>query len=166
MTLFITGNYPTPTTAPPTAVSTTTSTRTMLQVAPPSTRPISVVKWGINFSAAPTAAVTCELFSTSVAASVGTAAVAAGVTPYDRTTGTPVSTVQLGAALTGYTFTTENTVASYRQGDLQIIPSGASQFTWEWSLGREFEVGPSSFLRLRMTTTAAANVLCWVLWDE
>jgi len=38
--------------------------------------------------------------------------------------------------------------------------------TWEWSLGREFEVPPSGILRVRVTTATAVNMLTYVLWDE
>lgn len=169
MALFIVGNYGMPTTAAPTPVTTGTAIRTHLQIATATSRGITVVKWGIQFATAPTAPVTCELFGTSVAASVGTAHTAPSVMAYNPAgiSGTqPVSTVQLGAALTGFTFTTENTPANVRMADLQIIPAGVSQYVWEWSLGREFEVPPSSFLRVRMTTATAVSMLTYVVFDD
>lgn len=165
MTLFIAGNYPMNTTAAPTAVATGTSLKTMLQVATPATRTIKVVKWGVSFTAAPTSAVVCELIQVDVGATV-TAHSASGVQPYDRTSGTPVSVVTLGTEATGFTASAEDTVTASRLGDIQVIPAGVSQLTWEWSLGREFEVAVSSFLRVRMTTSASANALTYVIWDE
>lgn len=169
MASFSAGNYAMPTTAAPTPVTTGTAIRTHLQIATATSRGIKPWKWGVEFATPPTVPVTCELFGTSVAASVGTAHTAPGVMAYNPSgvSGTqPVSTVQLGAALTGFTFTTENTVANYRMADLRIIPAGVSECTWEWSLGREFEVPPSSFLRVRMTTATAVSMLTYVIWDE
>lgn len=165
MTLFLAGNWAMPTTAAATAVATGTSIKTMLQIAPPATRPIRVVKWGVSFTAAPTAAVTCELIQTDVAATV-TAHSASGVQPYDSTQGTPVSAVTLGTSATGFTASAEGSTTATRYGDLQVIPAGVSQLTWEWSLGREFMVAPSTFLRVRMTTATTVNALTYILWSE
>lgn len=166
MTLFFAGNTAMPTTAAAVPVTTGTAIKTMLQIAPPSTRPIRVVKWGVSFSTAPTAPVTCELIETGTVAATVTAHVAAGVQPYDITTGTPASAVTLGTTATGYTSTAEGTITATRYGDYQIIPIGVSQLTWEWSLGREFEVAPSRFLRVRMTTSSAVAAYTFVLWNE
>ena len=166
MTLFIAGNTAMPTASAAVPVTTGTAIKTMLQIAPAATRPIRVVKWGVSFSTAPTAPVTCELVETGSVAATVTAHVAAGVQPYDRTTGTPVSTVTLGTTATGYTATAEGTITATRYGDYQIIPIGVSQLTWEWSLGREFEAAPSRFLRVRMTTSSAVAAYTYVLWDE
>lgn len=166
MTLFIAGNYPMQTTAPPSAVTTGTTTKTMLQIAAGATRPLSVVKWSVQFATAPTAPITCELIETGTVFATVTAHVAAGVQPYDRTNGTPVSTVQLGTALTGYTASAEGTITTTRVADLQIIPIGVGSYTWEWSLGREAEVAPGRALRVRMTTATAISALTYVAWDE
>ena len=166
MTLFYAGNYAMATTAAATAVTTGTSIKTMLQVHAASTRPIKVVKWGISTTSTPTAAITCELIHTGTVAATVTAHVAAGVQPYNVTSGTPVSSVQLGTSNTGFTSSAEGTVTASRYADLQVIPAGVSQMTWEWSLGREFELPPSGILRVRVTTATAVNMLTYVIWDE
>lgn len=165
--LFIAGNYPPPTTAPPAAVTTGTATKTMLQIAPATTRPIRVVKWSVQFATAPTAPITCELVETGTIFATVTAHGAGGVQPYDRGVAAgAVSTVQLGTALTGYTASAEGTIVATRHGDLQIIPIGVGSYTWEWSLGREFEVAAGRSLRVRMTTATAINALTFVVIDE
>lgn len=164
MTLYWAANGPMPTTAALVPVTTGTAIKTMLQIAPPATQKIKVVKWGVQFATAPTAPVTCELIDTNVAATV-TAHAAAGVQPYNDA-GAPASAMTLGVAATGYTATVEGAITATRYGDYQIIPTGVSQYSWEWSLGREFEVAVSRFLRVRMTTTVAVNAVCWVVWDE
>lgn len=166
MTLFFAGNYAMPTTAAPTAITTGTSAKTMLQFVPPSTRPFKVVKWSVSLASAPTQPVYCELIETGSVAATVTAHVAAGVMPYDRTNGTPVSTAQLGTALTGYTSSSEGTTTAVRIGDIQVIPAGVSQLTWEWSLGREWELAPGKIGRIRLTTSAAVSALTYALWDE
>lgn len=164
--LFIAGNFPMQTTAPPAGVATGTATKTMLQVAPPSSQPIHVMKWSVQFATAPTAPITCELIETGTAFATVTAHAASGVQPYDRTTGTPVSVVTLGTGGTGYTASAEGTITASRTGDLQVIPVGVGSYTWEWSLGREWEVAPGRSLRIRMTTATAISAIAYVIWDE
>ena len=156
-----------PTTAARVAVTTGTSIKTMQQVLTPATRSIRVVRWGVRFDSAPTAAVVrCELVTTAAVAATVTAHVAAGVQPYDRTAGTPVSAMTLSTTGTGYTATAEGTVAATRTGDEWIAPLGVSFYDYEWSLGREWEVPPSTVLRIRMTTGTALNALTYIVWDE
>lgn len=165
--LFITGNHPMQTTAPPAAVTTGTATKTMLQIATATTRPIRVVKWSVQFATAPTAPITCELIETGTVFATVTAHGAGGVQPYDRgVTAGAVSIVQLGTALTGYTASAEGTIVATRVGDIQVIPIGVGSYTWEWSLGREFEVAAGRSLRVRMTTATTIGALCWIVYDE
>lgn len=164
MTLYVAYNQAAATTAALTGVTTGTSLKTMLQIATPSTRDIRVVKWGVTTLTAPTAPVVCELIQTDVAATV-TAHVAAGVQPYDNAGG-PASLMTLGTTATGYTATDEGTVTATRQGDYVVLAIGVSTYAWEWSLGREWHVPVSKFLRVRMTTSAAVSAVTWVAWQE
>lgn len=166
--LFISYNANMPTAAAmvPVANNASGAIRTMLQIATPATRPMRPVRWGVTLPAAPTTRVDCELIDTNVAATV-TTHVAAGVQPYDRTTGTPVSAMTLGTSATGFTATVEGTITAARVGDMKYIPIGASNLEYEWSLGREWEVGPSRFCRVRLTSASTAiSALVWILWDE
>jgi len=164
MSLYCAWNTARPTTAARTPVATGTAIKTMLQVAPPSTRLIKVVKWGVRFATAPTATVTCELVQTDVAATV-TAHVAAGVQPYEDVNA-PASLMTLSTTGTGYTASAEGTVAASRTGDEWIAPIGVSYYDYEWSQGREWEVAVSTFLRVRMTTATTINALCYIVWLE
>jgi hypothetical protein len=167
--LFIAGNFPMQTTAPPSAVTTGTATKTMLQVLAPTTRPLTVVKWWVQFATAPTAPITCELIETGTVAATVTAHGATGVQPYASTNPAatpPVSLVQLGVSGTGYSASAEGTITATRLGDIQIIPVGVGSYTWEWSLGREWEIAPARVLRVRMTTATAISALTVVAWDE
>ena len=163
-TLYITANGAMPTTAALSPVTTGTAIKTLLQVAPSATRPIKVVEWGISFDGSSAATpIKCELIQTDVAATV-TAAVAAGVQPYDDPNA-PASTVTLSTSGTGYTATVEGTITATRYGDLQLI-SPTNQYVKQWPLGREFQVPVSKFLRVRVTAGTAVNAYTYVVWEE
>ena len=158
-------NGPMVTTAAFVPVTTGTAIKTMLQIAPPSTRQIRVIEWGINFSGFAAAAPgLVELIETDVAATV-TAHVAAGVQP-NNNPGAPASLVTLGTSATGYTASAEGTttVSRYIDPPQQIAPTG--QFVKQLPLGREGTVAVSKFLRVRVTFAAAVNATCYVTWEE
>lgn len=170
MTLYVAANAVMPTTAAPLTQLTGTAIKTMLQVATPSTRQLKVVAFGIEFASALTAAATVELVDTGTVAATGlTAHVAAGVQPYGADSQSGASDMTLGTGATGYWTTggpTEGTITSVRHGKYKNLPIGATSYEWEWSLGREFAVPVSHFLRIRVTTSVTIGVYCWILWDE
>ncbi len=168
MTSYIAWNSAMPTTAARAGVLTGTSAKTMLQIATPSTNKIRIVRWGVRFETAPTAIVRCELLDTNVAATALTAHVAAGVQPY-ADANAPASLMTLGTGATGYGPAgsgTENSVTASRSADEWVAPIGVSYYDYEWSLGREFEVAVSRFVRLRMTTATTITAQCYIVWDE
>lgn len=151
------------TTAASVKVTTGTAIKTLLQIATPATKQITIVSWGISFDG--TAAATpgnCELIETDVAATV-TAHVASGVQP--QTPGAPASLVTLGTAATGYTGSAEGTTTVSRLLDGQLI-APTSQYIYQWVQDERPIVAVSKFLRVRVTFGAAINALCWVCWDE
>lgn len=170
MTLYWTSNNAMPTTAAQVLQATGTAIRTMLQVATPSTNTLKVVAFGVEFATALTAACTVELVDTGTVAATGlTAHVAAGVQPYGCDSTGGASSMTLGAGATGYTpgsAATEGTITSVRTAKQKVMPVGATSYEWEWSLGREFFVPVSHFLRVRMTTATTVNAYTWLLWDE
>jgi hypothetical protein len=158
------------TTAATAKVTTGTSIKTMLQVATPSTRQLKVVSWGFSIDAAPatTGVGVVELIQTDVAATV-TAHVAAGVQPLDPNA--PASLMTLGTSATGYTATAEGTTAASRLFDAQEIAgvsNGASpiNYTYQFMPDERPIVAVSKFLRVRVTFSAAVNMLTWITWDE
>ncbi len=164
MTLYVAYSGAAPTTAALVPIATGTSIKTHLQVATPSTRDIKVVRWGVSFdgSAAATPG-KVELIQTDVAATSGTAHVAAGLMPYDSNA--PASLMTLGTGATGYNFTVEGTITATRIADVQFI-SPTSQYIYEWSLGREFVVPVSKFLRVRATFGTTVNMYAFIEWEE
>lgn len=166
-TLYIAANGAAPTTAALVKMTTSTSLKTLLQIAPSATRPIKVVEWGISFDGQTAATpIECELIQTDVACTGLTAHLAAGVQPYDDPNG-PASTVTLGTGATGFSAgsNTEGSITATRYGDLQLI-APSNQYVKQWPLGREFQVPVSKFLRVRVTAAAAVNAYCYVIWEE
>lgn len=140
--------------------------KTMLQVATPSTNTLRVVAFGVEFATTLTAPCTVELVDTAAIAATVTAHVAAGVQPYDGGANGGASIMTLGTAATGFTATAEGTVVATRTGKVKILPIGSTSYEWEFSLGREFFVPVSHFLRIRLTTNPTINAYTWILWDE
>jgi hypothetical protein len=162
-----------PTTAANAPGATVSGCKTYLQISTPATRGIALVAFGVEFAGLLTVATTVEAVDTAaIGATALTAHVAAGVQPYGMHAigaTAPVSAMTLGTGNTGYApgSATEGTIVATRTGKLKILPAGASNYEWEWSQGREFWIGPSRFLRLRLTTTTTAPTMsCWFLWDE
>lgn len=158
------------TTAAMAKVTTGTAIKTMLQIATPSTRECQLISWGYSLDAAPatTGVGEVELIETDVAATV-TAHVAAGVQPL--VPGTPASLMTLGVNATGFTATVEGTPTTTRTFDaVEVlgVSDGAQQsaYVYQWMPDERPIVAVSKFLRVRVTFSAAVNMLCWVTWDE
>lgn len=158
------------TTAATAKVTTGTAIKTMLQIATPATRQLQIIEWGFSIDAAPatTGVGVVELIQTDVAATV-TAHVAAGVQPLDPNS--PASLMTLGVANTGYTASAEGTPTATRLFDAQEVAgvsNGAAPINYSYQFMPDVRpiVAISKFLRVRVTFSAAVNMLCWVTWDE
>lgn len=167
---YKTWNGPMPTTAAQAAVTTGTAIKTMLQVATPATRKITLIAWGFTVDDPPGADSVVELLQTDVAATV-TAHVASGVQPVDN--GLPASLMTLGTSATGYTATAEGSTTATRVFDAVSLSSVSAEaapvlsYSYQWMPDERPVVAVSSFLRIRATTpTTAVDMRCWVIWDE
>lgn len=163
-------NAPMQTTAALAKVTTGTSIKTMLQIATPSTRQCQLISWGYSIDAAPATTGTgeVELIQTDVAATV-TAHVASGVQPLDPNA--PASLMTLGTAATGYTASAEGSITAVRTFDAQNVigvSDGAqdNDYNYQFMPDERPIVAVSKFLRVRVTFSAAVNMLCWVTFDE
>jgi hypothetical protein len=162
MALYIAYNGVEPTTASRVAVATGTAIKTLMQVATPSTCPLTVVEWGISFdgSAAATPGI-IELIETDVAATSGTSLTP---TKYSDPLG-PVSLCVGGTGATNYSPSAEGTITAIRSFDTQHI-APTNQYVKQFPLGREPFVPISKFLRVRVKFAATVNAICYVLWAE
>lgn len=164
--LFLTSNAIMPTTAAQVALTTGTAIKTHQQLAPPTGMSVDVVAFGVEFDAPLTVLARVELIETDVAATVS-AAVAAGVMPYDsKAVASASSLVTLGTTATGYAASGEGSITAVRYGKYKLLQPGDSKYEWEWSLGREFCIRPAKFGRIRITTSVAINAYTWILHSE
>lgn len=146
-------------------VTTGTAVKTLLQVATPATREFTVVAWGIAFDGQAAAApIKCELLDTNAGATI-TQHVAAGIQPFGHV-GSPASLALIATtSQTGYNATAEGTITSSTYGDLQYVPPNGG-YSYEFSLGREWTVAVSRFIRIRVHAPAAVNAVAWLRWEE
>lgn len=162
-------NGPMVTTAGQAGVATGTSIKTMLQLATPATKQITLISWGYNIEGGPaTGPLKIELLQTDVAATV-TAHVASGVQPLDPNA--PASLLTLGVAATGYTATAEGAITATRQFDVVTIGPNSSSaatlnFRYQWVYDERPIVPVSKFLRIRATMATTATMVCWVCYEE
>jgi hypothetical protein len=168
MALYKIFNGPAPTTASQVPVTTSTLIKTLLQVKPGTTQTIRLIEWGISLDAFAAAAPgIVEVGVTDVAATV-TAHVAAGIHKYDvaaLVSGDPTTALfAVGTTSTGYTASGEGTVGSFRLADVQLI-APTNQFVLQFPLGREFNVQPGEFFRIRVKFPAAVNAICYALFE-
>ena len=165
MALYKIYNGPFPTTAQQLAVTTGTVIETMLQVKGIAALTMKVKAWGVSGDGAAAAAgVEYELVETGTIFATVTASVAADIVAWDSQAVDTVSTTyfEVGTTSTGYTSTGEGSIVASRVFDKQFVqPTG--QYAWEFSLGNEPVVSAVSSLRVRVTTAAAINAVCWIL---
>jgi hypothetical protein len=159
------------TTAAMTPVTTGTSIKTMLQLATPAARQITVISWGYLLDQFPTTTLTgkIELVETDVAATV-IAHIASGVQPL--LPGVPASQLTLGTSATGYTANAEGSVTTTRTFDQDQINGvtflGGTDAMYEYQFMQDERpvVAVSKFLRVRATFGSAVNMLTWVTIEE
>jgi hypothetical protein len=159
------------TTAAIAKVTTGTAIKTMLQLATPSTRQIQLISWGYSLDAAPATTGTgeIELIQTDVGATI-TQHVAAGIQPLDPNA--PASLLLIATtAQTGFTASAEGATTAVRTFDAQNIigisdGAQANYYEYQFMPDERPIVAVSKFLRVRVTFSAAVNMLTWVTWDE
>lgn len=168
--IYKVANHAMVTTAAPVEVTTGTSVKTMLQLATPSTREIQIISWGFTLDAAPatTGEGVVELLQADVAATV-TAHVAAGLQPLHPNA--PASLLTLGTSATGYTATAEGTITASRSFQTVKVAgvsngAGPTDYSYQFLPNERPVVDSSSFLRIRVTFSAAVNMLCHVVYSE
>lgn len=169
--LFMAMNASRPTTAAPVKQPTGSAIRTMLQLAVPAATPgIYIVEWGISFDGSAAATpVQCELFGTTVAATMSTALVAADVQNFgDAVTTVANTSLSFGStALSAFATAavTEGTVANYRPFDIQMV-APSSAYVKQFPLGREPSLAAGQFLRVRVTAAATVNASIYVIFGD
>jgi hypothetical protein len=141
------------------------TTKTVLQVATPSTTDIRILSWGVSFDASAAAQPGwCQLCVVSYAATV------TAMTP--ETWGNPLAPASLcvsGTTASGYNASGEGTAGTFAQDiDTQHVYPQSGYAVWfpQTVAGNSPRVAPSSFLRIRCKFPAGVNVIPWVVWAE
>lgn len=168
MALFLIANGPMQTTAAFAPVTTGTAVKTMLQVEPSATVVAKIKEWGISFDGSAAALpIRCELIETDVAATV-TATATADITKLDGNAlsgGNPVTNlIQVGTANTGYTSTSEGSITTVRNFDVQFV-APTNQYIKQFPLGLEPIIQVSKFARIRVTAGTAVNAYCYMILE-
>lgn len=166
--LYLVQNSTLVTIAAPVAQPTGTAIRTMLQLASGATiGQMTIVEWGISFDGSAAAAgIKCELFGTTVAATMSTALAATDVGKLNNPS-QDASSLQYGTLLSGFATAavTEGVVANARMFDMQFIQP-TNQYVKQWPLGREPVIAVAQFLRVRVTSAASVGCFAYVVWSE
>ena len=168
--LYITQNSTLAAAAAPIKQPTGTSIRTMLQIASPAAKPMTIVEWGISYDGiiATSVPIQTEFFGCTGAATMSTALAATDVYNFTRPADTVgVSLIQYSTTLSAFATAavTEGTVANYRTFDLQQI-APTTGYVKQWPLSREPTVAPAKFLRCRVTAGVTVNAYIYLIWAE
>jgi hypothetical protein len=150
-------------------ITTGTAIKTQLQLATNATATaIRVVEWWTEFDGSTAATpITVELMRhTTGPQTTLTAYVTADIARVNDPNA-PISTLQLGVALSGFSNTTTEVTPTGTPVSLEthFVPPTSGIYV-QFPLGREPEVQVGAFLRVRTTAGAAVNAYCGVMWEE
>lgn len=168
---FIIYNAAQATTAAPVKQPTGTAIRTMQQLRLAASLEARVIAFGVSFDGFVAALPgQIELFETTVAATMSTAYAAGDIQPYGnyseaaQTAGASGVPFNLSTTTSGFATAavTEGTVASYRAAWVGLV-APTSQFDYQFPLGREFELTPQMYLRLRVTFGTSVNMTSYIV---
>lgn len=147
-----------------------TALKTHLQLATAANRRIWIDGWGYSLSAPPTGASKIELLQTDVAANTGSAlALANDVQKLDPASPTN-SSLQSGAALTGFNFSVEGSTTASRLLGHDFLPANPAtdrtRFEQWFIPGKLPVLAASSFLRIRTIMGSAVDGLLWIAFTD
>jgi hypothetical protein len=156
--------------AAPVPIATGSAVRTHLQLATSATTPaIRVVEWWAEFDAS-AAAVPCRVELLRHTSGPQTTLTAYGAADIARVNdpNAPVSSLQLGTALSGFSNTTTEVAPTGTPVSLEthFVPPTSGIYV-QFPLGREPEVQVAAFLRVRITPSGTGpNAYAGVMWEE
>lgn len=169
---YIAWNSPMVTATSMVPVTTGTSIKTMLQLATPSTRQISIISWGWMIDQLPTTTLVgkIDLIESDTGATI-TQHVAAGLQPL--LPGVPASQLLVSTtSQTGYTSSSETaptvtrTLAQAQINGITSLGMTPANNPYQFLPNEQPVVAVSKFVRIRATFGSAVNMLCWIDWEE
>ena len=155
-------NGPSPTTAAQVPVTTGTAIKTMLQLKP--FNQAKIVSWGVSFDGSSAATpIKVELLETGTVFGTVTASADADCVKLNGADQAVASIAGLtmGTSATGYTCTSEGSIAVTRMFDAQLV-APTNQYIYQFPLGQEPVLVIGNATRIRVTAGAAVNAYCWI----
>lgn len=155
--------------AAPVPITTGTAIKTHIQLATNTTTPaLRFVEWWVEFDGSTAATpIRVELMRhTTAPQTTLTAYVTADIARVNDPNA-PISSIQLGAALSGFSNTTTEVTPTGTPVSLEthFVPPTSGIYV-QFPLGREPEVQVSAFSRVRTTAGAAVNCYAGLMWEE
>lgn len=141
-----------------------TGAKVAIQLATSATSQIRIVEYGISWNGS--VAETPSVVELSVAGAATT-----GLTTHTTSTivanmlGGQASRLTMGTAATGFGAVAITTNTTSRTIDSQYVPQ-SSQYIKTWTLDTYPEIAVSSFLQLRVNSSATRSALAWITWIE
>jgi hypothetical protein len=153
--------------AAPVKVTTGTAIKTLIQIATNATNnAIRVKQWWIEFDGSTAATpIEVELIRHTGGPDTTLTAYVAGDIAKLNDPNAPATSIQLGAALSGYTATAEVTPTTVSGFEAHLVPPTGGLLI-QYPLGQEPEVQVGAFMRIRVTAGAAVNAYCGIEWEE
>ena len=155
-------NHAMPTTAAPVGVTTGTAVKTLLQLKP--FNQAKIVAWGISFDGSAAATpITVQLCETGTVFGTVTASVDADcikLNGADQAVAS-IAGLTLGTTATGYTCTSEGSIATQRMFDTQLV-APTNQYIYQFPLGQEPVLVIGNAYRVIVKAGAAVNAICWI----
>jgi hypothetical protein len=144
-------------------VTTGTAIKTMLQLKPFNT--CHIVEWGISFDGSAAATpIACELIDTGTVFGTVTASADVDITKLTSVEDAAASVVglTLGTSATGYTCTSEGSITSVRNFDIQLI-APTNQYVKQFPLGARPKCIIGNAVRVRVTAGTAVNAYTYIV---
>lgn len=142
----------------------TTTAKVAIQLATPSTLQLRIVEYGVSFNGSaagtPNTVTLAQAGAASTCSSAHTTSTIVAIGDNTKTSG-----LSMGTTTSGFgngAITTNTTSKMY---DAQFI-APTTQFVKQWPLGREPVLPASSFLQLRISTSATFTALAYIVFEE
>lgn len=140
-----------------------TTAKCAIQLATPSTLQLRVVEYGVSFNGSAAGTPNTVTLALAGAASTMTTSLSGLVLPIGDNQ--KASSLTFGTTSSGYGNGAITTNTTSKMFDAQFIAQ-TTQFVKQWPLGREPIVPVSSFLQLRISTSATFSALAYIVFEE
>lgn len=154
-------------TGPPSAVAssaTSGTVKTILQLKS-DTKKFRVIEWGYTLDTNPISPLRVELVAVTATGTITVTSLGSGAIKYGNS-GDSASMLVASTSKSGFNASAEGTITASRLLDYQY--ENGLYFKKQFPLGREPEIISTEYLRIRVTPTssAAVNIMPYIVWEE